>query len=316
MQPPLKIIFAGTPDFAATALQAILTTEHELVTVLTQPDRPAGRGRKLSPGPVKALAVSRGLTVYQPVSLKAADVQAKLRELNADLMVVVAYGLILPAQILTMPRYGCINIHASLLPRWRGAAPIQRAILAGDDETGITIIQMDEGLDTGDMLLEVPCTIRSDDTAATLHDRLASMGADSILKAIDLIASQKTTPTKQCDELSTYAPKIEKDEARINWDDAAVDIDRMVRAFNPFPVAFTFLSDGSRLRIWQTELVSGNESSKPGTVISVGDNGIDVATGEGVIRLLTIQAAGRRAMAVKDFQNASDIDVGTVFGDL
>ena len=238
--PPLKIIFAGTPDFAASALSALIESEHDVVAVYTQPDRPAGRGRKLRASPVKELALKHDIPVLQPEKLKDAETHDVLRSFNADVMIVAAYGLILPQAVLDIPRLGCLNIHASLLPRWRGAAPIQRAIAAGDKESGITIMQMDAGLDTGDILLLSHCPINDNDNGGDLHDRLAEMGASSILEALKDIESGNTKPIKQDDALATYAHKLDKKEAIINWKDSAENIERLIRAFNPWPVAFTY----------------------------------------------------------------------------
>lgn len=298
----MKIIFAGTPDFAATALQALLDSEHEVSAVYTQPDRPAGRGRKLTASPVKTLALGHGIPVYQPLSLKDEAEQQLIREHKADLMVVVAYGLLLPKAVLDAPRLGCINIHASLLPRWRGAAPIQRAIQSGDSETGVTIMQMDVGLDTGDMLYTVTTPIGTEDTAASLHDRLAQLGADAAVETISLIEQGRAEPQKQDDNLASYAHKLDKAEAEIDWSLPAIEIDRLVRAFNPWPVAQTSY-DGNKLRIWQAKAVDEHKRAQPGTIIAASKQGIDVATGEGVLRLLQLQKAGSKAMDAAAFLN-------------
>ncbi|HEB58214.1 MAG TPA: methionyl-tRNA formyltransferase [Gammaproteobacteria bacterium] len=308
MSTPLKIIFAGTPDFATTILAALLDSPHEIVAVYTQPDRPAGRGRKLRPGPVKTLALQHDLPVAQPESLRDPAAQQTLAALDADVMVVVAYGLLLPPAVLETPRLGCLNIHASLLPRWRGAAPIQRAILAGDRETGITIMQMDAGLDTGPMLLRVPCAITETDTGGTLHDRLASLGARAILDVLDRLDSGELQPEPQDDALATWADKIAKDEARLDWSRPASELDRVVRAFNPWPVAFTTAPLGGetvRLRIWQarpgTDHGTDHTDATPGTVLDTGAAGITVACGEGVLTVTRLQAPGSRAMSADDF---------------
>lgn len=300
----LKIIFAGTPEFAARHLQALLQSEHQIVAVYTQPDRPAGRGKKLQASPVKELALERSIEIQQPLSLKNSEAQAVLAAYHADLMVVVAYGLLLPAAVLETPRIGCINVHASLLPRWRGAAPIQRAIEAGDTETGITIMQMDVGLDTGDMLSTHTCPILPRDTAEDLHDRLAEIGPPALLQTLQQLQQGSLQPERQDDSLATYAHKLSKDEALINWSVPASEIDRRVRAFNPFPVAFTTL-DGENLRIFQTEIHSGTHNSKPGTLLQT-DKELVVACGENTsLSLLTVQLPGKKAMAVRDLLNGS-----------
>jgi methionyl-tRNA formyltransferase len=299
---PLRVVFAGTPEFAARALAALLDSQHEVVAVYTQPDRPAGRGRKLAPSPVKQLAEARGLPVYQPPSLRDEAALQELRRLRPDVMVVAAYGLLLPPAVLQLPRFGCLNIHASLLPRWRGAAPIQRAILAGDSETGITIMQMDEGLDTGPMLLKKRCPIRPDDTAATLHDRLAELGAEAIVEALDHIESLQPEP--QDDSQATYAAKLRKEEAIIDWSRSAAYLDRMVRAFNPWPVAQT-RARGKTLRIWAARPLdqAPPAGTAPGTVLQADKAGIDVACGEGVLRLTRLQPAGGKPMDAAAFLN-------------
>jgi methionyl-tRNA formyltransferase len=299
----MKIIFAGTPQFAATTLQALLASEHEIVAVYTQPDRPAGRGQKLQASPVKELAQQHQLPICQPQTLRQENEQTLLKNWQADLMIVVAYGLIIPKAVLETPKFGCINVHASLLPRWRGAAPIQRAILAGDAETGVTIMQMDEGLDTGSMLYKVTTPIANSDTSQTLHDRLATLGATALLKTLTELSTMQSET--QIDADSCYAKKITKEEAAINWQDSAVNIDRLVRAFNPWPIAYSALEEKT-LRIWQTEVINTttNEHTEPGTIIRVEKTGIDVATGEGVLRLLKIQLPGGKCLAVQDVLNA------------
>ncbi len=301
---PLKVIFAGTPEFAAQALQALLDSEHQVVAVYTQPDRPAGRGRKLTPSPVKLLALEHGIDLYQPQTLKNETVQQGLKELNADVMVVVAYGLLLPEPVLEAPRLGCINIHASLLPRWRGAAPIQRAILAGDEESGITIMQMDKGLDTGDMLVKEAIPILPDDTAQTLHDRLATTGAKASIVALNQLRDGTASPEKQDDKQANYARKLSKAEALIDWQNSAIEIERLVQAFNPWPVAQTGY-EGKMMRIWNAQAFGDRATTvQPGQIISGGKEGIDVATGDGVLRILRAQLPGGKPLAAVDLLNA------------
>jgi len=313
----LRIIFAGTPDFSVPPLKALIDSPHEVVGVYTQPDRPAGRGRKLTPSPVKACAIEHGIPVYQPEKLRSSEDQQPLIDLNADLMVVVAYGIILPKVVLDSPRLGCINIHASLLPRWRGAAPIQRAILAGDQETGITIMQMDVGLDTGDMLLKKICPITPTDTGSSLHDRLSTMGAEALMEALPGIAGESLQAEKQDDSQSNYAEKLQKSEAIINWGKSAREIQAQVSAFNSWPVAQTpvdIKQDGNpqMLRIWRAEVVEG-ASDTPGKVLSCDKQGFDIATGEGHLRLLQIQMPGKKPMDAASFVNAHDLS-GMILG--
>ena len=315
----MRIIYAGTPDFSVAGLQALISSGHEVVAVYTQPDRPAGRGRGMHESPVKQLAVLNNIPVYQPESLKDKNAQDEILALAADLMIVTAYGLLLPPAVLTMPRLGCINIHASLLPRWRGAAPIQRAILAGDKTTGITIMQMDEGLDTGDMLAVAECEINDEDTGSTLHDKLMVLGAATLLAALPAIAEGSQSAIKQNDETACYAAKLSKAEAKINWQLSAVEIQRAIRAYNAWPVAFCQYEKNARpakLRLWQAELCIDEISvgdAAPGTVIAESVAGIDVATLAGVLRITELQAEGKRRMLVADFLNANTL-VNQVLG--
>jgi methionyl-tRNA formyltransferase len=294
----MRLIFAGTPEFAATALQALLQAGHDILLVLTQPDRPAGRGMQLRLSSVKTVALQHGLPVAQPQSLKDAEAQAQLRALDADLMIVAAYGLILPQSVLDIPRLGCLNIHASLLPRWRGAAPIQRALLAGDAETGITIMQMDAGLDTGAMLLRKSLAIAPVDTAQTLHDKLAALGSIAIVEALDLLQQHQLVPQAQDEALATYAAKISKDEARIDWNQPAAKIERAVRAYNPVPGAVA-MRNGEPLKLWTAQAASGQDA--PGTVLAADKDGILVACGDGALRVTELQRAGGKRLDVAQF---------------
>ncbi|MGE6263498.1 methionyl-tRNA formyltransferase [Aeromonas media] len=299
----LKLIFAGTPDFAARHLAALLSSDHEVVAVYTQPDKPAGRGQKLTASPVKDLALAHDLPVYQPASLRNEEAQVELAALGADLMVVVAYGLILPKAVLDTPRLGCLNVHGSLLPRWRGAAPIQRAIWAGDAETGVTIMQMDVGLDTGAMIRKVSCTIASDETSASLYDKLAELGPQALVDTLDAMAAGDTTAEAQDDALANYAQKLSKEEARIDWSMEAVAIERCIRAFNPWPISWFEVADQT-IKVWQAEVIDSDHGQPVGTLLKADKQGIDVATGKGVLRLRTLQPPGKKAMSVPDLLNS------------
>ncbi len=300
----LQLVFAGTPEFAARHLQALLDSRHRLLAVYTQPDRPAGRGKKLQGSPVKQLAEEAGLSLRQPSSLRDPAEQQALAALAPDLMVVVAYGLILPQAVLDIPRFGCLNVHASLLPRWRGAAPIQRAIEAGDRETGITIMQMDAGLDTGDMLAAVRCPIERDTTAGSLHDDLAELGAGLLVQVLDDLARYRRGSRPQEDDLATYAGKIRKEEAAVDWQRSAEELDRAVRAFNPFPVSHSHLG-GERVRIWQARPAgSAALPEPPGTILSASRSGILVNCGRGQLLIQRLQLAGGRALTAEQVLNS------------
>ena len=330
----MRIVYAGTPEFAVPALQALLASAHEVVAVYCQPDRPAGRGRKLTFGAVKQVAVEAGIPVEQPLSLKAVEEQDKLRAYAPDVLIVAAYGLILPQVVLDIPRYGCLNIHGSLLPRWRGAAPIHRAIQIGDTETGVTIMQMAAGLDTGDMLYKVVCPITATDGGQSIHDKLAALGASALLHTLDLLEAGKLQPEVQDDTLANYAHKLTKAEAQIDWTQSAAVIDRTIRAFDAYPVAFT-LYEGQPLRFFASAVketppslpLSGEEqrkkdapscpspdkgrlggvSSPLGTVIAESKSGIDIATGDGIVRILSLQLPGGKRLTAEQFLNGRSL---------
>ena len=300
---PLRIVFAGTPPFAALHLEALLNSpDTEVIAVYTQPDRPAGRGKKLAPSAVKELALRHNLPVYQPLSLRNDQAQAELQALDADVMVGVAYGLILPQAVLDTPRLGCINVHASILPRWRGAAPIQRAIQAGDRETGVTIMQMDAGLDTGAMLTIARCPIVADETAATLHDRLAAIGAPALLSTLQALANDTAQPVPQDDSQTCYAAKIDKAEAAIDWQKPAIELDRLIRAFNPAPMAYAELH-GERIKIHRAQ-PSGSTAAAPGTLVEVTREAFTVACGSNTsLQLTLLQLPGGKPLNCAELLN-------------
>ena len=302
MSAPLKIIFAGTPDFAARHLDALLVSEHQVVGVFTQPDRPAGRGNKLTPSPVKLLAQAHDIPVFQPKSLKPEENQHLVADLQADIMVVVAYGLILPKAVLAMPRLGCINVHGSLLPRWRGAAPIQRSLWAGDSETGVTIMQMDVGLDTGDMLHKLSCPITAEDTSASLYEKLAQLGPQGMLLTLDLLASGNARPEVQDEALVSYAEKLSKEEARLNWSLSAAQLERCIRAFNPWPMSY-FMIEEQPVKVWQATVLP-HQNKQPGEIVHADKQGIQIATADGVLNLVSLQPAGKKAMSAQDLLNS------------
>lgn len=306
-------MFAGTPEFAVPTLQALLQTEHEIVGVYTQPDRPAGRGRQSQSSPIKQLAEHRRLPIFQPSTLKDAEAAATLQRSRPEAMIVVAYGLLLPPAILAIPRLGCINVHASLLPRWRGAAPIQRAIEAGDETTGVTIMQMERGLDTGPMLARAVTTIGDDDTSASLHDRLAAIGAQLLVATLTALSRGEATPQVQDDGAATYAAKIRKEEGVLDWSLPSALLARKVRAFNPWPSAFTYLCR-EPLRVWRAT-VGGVTRAAPGTIVNIAADAIEVATGDGVLRLIEVQAAGGKRQAAASFVNGHALAIGDRLGD-
>lgn len=304
----LKILFAGTPDFAVPTLKALIEAGHELRAVYTQPDRPAGRGRKLTASPIKEIATSLGLSVLQPATLRDEEAVETLHRQGADLMVVAAYGLLLPQSVLDTPLLGCVNVHASLLPHWRGAAPIQRCILAGDRQSGATIMRMAAGLDKGPMYLKRSIPLDARETGGSLHDKLAELGASALMEALPGIADGTLIPEPQDDAKATYAKKLGKEEAWVDWTRSAVELDRMVRAFNPWPVAQTRLGE-TRLRVWGSEVAGGEAGTEPpGRVLVTGKRGIDVATGEGLLRLTRLQLPGKRPMTAAEFLNAHRLE--------
>ena len=294
----MRVIFAGTPDFAASALAALIEAGHEILVVLTQPDRPKGRGMKLTPSPVKTLALQHNLPVWQPENLKDVSIQQQLRDLQADVMVVAAYGLLLPAAVLNIPEHGCLNIHASLLPRWRGAAPIQRAIEAGDVESGVCIMQMDVGLDTGDVLLSRNTPITDDTTAAQLHDALAVIGAEAIVEALAKLPELVAVPQPEAGV--TYAQKLSKADAEIDWALGAKQIHNKIRALNPVPGAWSNLN-GQVIKVWASSVVEMSSTAVEGSIVVADKQGIAVQTGEGVVLITELQASGSKRMAAAAF---------------
>jgi methionyl-tRNA formyltransferase len=309
----MRIVFAGTPEFAAEHLKALIDSPYEVVAVYTQPDRPAGRGQKLMPSAVKQLAEDNGIQVLQPPTLRNAEAQAELAALKPDLMVVVAYGLILPQAVLDLPRLGCINSHASLLPRWRGAAPIQRAVEAGDSESGVTVMRMEAGLDTGPMLLKVTTPISASDTGGSLHDRLAEMGPPAVLQAVAGLADGTLQGEVQDDSLATYAHKLNKDEARLDWNRPAVELERLIRAFNPWPICHSTLH-GEAVKVLAASLSTA--SGAPGTVLDASKDGLIVACGEQALCLTRLQLPGGKALNFSDLFNSrrEKFATGTVLG--
>lgn len=311
----MKVIFAGTPEFAVPSLAQLLQSRHDVIAVYTQPDRPAGRGRKLTPSPVKQLALQHDLAVFQPPSLRDAAVQEQLQALDADIMVVVAYGLLLPEAVLTATPHGCVNVHPSLLPRWRGAAPLQRTILAGDTHTGVATMKLDAGMDTGPLYFVEETTVKPLETSGELHDRLAVVGAALLVNTLDQIESSALQPTPQRHEGVTHAQKITKAEAALDWQRSALELQHAVCGFNPWPVAHTGYHD-QRLRIWQAVVIDASSQQAPGTVIAATKEGIDVVTGDGVLRLLKLQLPGGKPLTAAEFLNREQqFVVGEVFSE-
>ncbi len=295
-----RVIFAGTPAFAAQHLNALLSSRHQVVGVFTQPDRPSGRKQQLTSSPVKVVAEQNHVAVFQPENLHSAESTKIITRLQPDIIIVVAYGLILPKTILTLPRFGCINVHGSLLPRWRGAAPIQRALWAGDKKTGITIMQMDAGLDTGDMLYNVSCSIAPDETSATLYNKLAQLGPEALLNTLDLIAQGKVRADPQNEELVTYAEKLNKKEAQLNWNLSAIQLERCIRAFNPWPGSYFILAN-QYIKVWQAQALPAINATPQGTIIRADKNGIQIATADGILNITHLQPAGKNTMPASDF---------------
>ena len=301
---PLKIVFAGTPEFAAGHLQTLIDSEHEVIAVYTQPDRPAGRGKKLQPSPVKVLALNHSLPVYQPPHLKSAEEHSQLMELKLDIMIVVAYGLILPQTIIDIPSFGCLNVHASILPRWRGAAPIQHAIWAKDTESGVTIMQMDVGLDTGDMLNIATTEITPRDTASSLHDRLLTLGQSALLHTLSAITFDALTPQKQEDSKSTYARKLEKHDGLLNWQHSAEDLDFQIRALTPWPGCYSFIGD-IRFKVWNAQVIAHVGNEIPGTILETSSSGILIACQPNALLLTELQMPGKKRLKASDVLNSN-----------
>lgn len=300
---PLNIIFAGTPDFAARHLQALINSEHNVIGVYSRPDKPAGRGKKLQASPVKHLALDHNIPIFQPKSLKDEQAQAELASLNADIIVVVAYGLILPKIVLNTPKLGCINVHGSILPRWRGAAPIQRALWAGDTETGVTIMQMDIGLDTGDMLLKTQLPIQDNDTSASLYEKLANQGPNALIEVLAGLAKGEIIAEKQDESQANYADKLSKEEAELDWGKSAQQLWLEIRAFNPWPISH-FPHQNASIKVREAKISQSESQATPGTVISAGKEGIDIATGAGILTLLNMQLPGKKPLNVSDILNS------------
>ncbi|VAX77066.1 Methionyl-tRNA formyltransferase [Serratia symbiotica] len=303
MPDSLRVIFAGTSEFAMLHLDALLSSEHQIVGVFTQPDRPAGRGNKIKASSVKLLAERHHLPVFQPESLRSEESQQLVAKLYADVMIVVAYGVLVPKKVLDIPHFGCINVHGSLLPRWRGAAPIQRSLLAGDKETGVTIMQMAVGLDTGDMIHKIACPIEAMDTTASLYAKLAVFGQQGLLKVLELLVMGGLKREVQNEAQITYARKLSKEEARLDWSLSAVQLERCIRAFNPWPVSY-FIVDGQPVKVWQATVLMETAYAEPGTIIHVDKHGIRVSTVNGVLNLIQLQLAGKKPMLSRDLLNA------------
>lgn len=312
----MRIIFMGTPDFAVPSLLAILEAGHQVVSVVTQPDRPKGRGKQMTPPPVKVAALEHNLPVFQPEKVRTDEALQHLESLQADLLVTAAYGQILPERLLNMPRLGAVNVHASLLPRYRGGAPIHRCIINGEDESGVTIMRMVKALDAGDMITQVRVSIAKEDTVGTLHDKLAAAGAKLLLETLPMMEAGTHTETPQDHELSTYAPNLTRDDERIDWSKKADQIYNQVRGLNPWPVAFTTWN-GNVLKVWWTEITDGQAvtGKPPGTVLRSSENGIEVQTGQGILAIKELQPAGKRKMTAEELLRGQTLEAGTQLGD-
>ena len=300
---PLRIVFAGTPEFGLPCLEALHSPAHELIALYTQPDRPAGRGQRMHYSAIKTWGLAHHLPLYQPINFKSPETVAELAALAPDLIVVIAYGLILPKSVLVIPRLGCVNVHASLLPRWRGASPIQQALLTGDNETGVTIMQMDVGMDTGDCFLQSICRIESTDTSASLHQRLSVLAPEPLLRTIDALAKGEARPVQQTEEGVTYAPKIQKQDAAIQWDQPASVLDRHIRGYSPWPVAYTQI-DSINIRIYQAHPIEQISDHPPGTILDINPKGLLVNTGHGVLCITCLQFPGGKPITLSDYINA------------
>ncbi|MDF1758426.1 MAG: methionyl-tRNA formyltransferase [Legionellaceae bacterium] len=313
MKKSLRIVFAGTPDFGIPCLEGLLKSDHELVAVYTQPDRPSGRGRKLQSPAVKIWAEENSIPVYQPLNFKNQIDVDELAALTPDVIVVIAYGLILPTKVLNIPMYGCINVHASILPKWRGASPIQHAILNGDLETGVTIMQMDKGMDTGDFYTIETCPIHTDDTTSILHDRLAKIATDPLLKTLEKIANHQAVATQQDGSQATYSPKITKEDAKINWQQSAKEINQRIRAFSPWPLAFTATPEQA-FQVLKAEVINEKNSSLPGTIVSISKKGMLINTNLGSLLITELRFPGKKTISISDYLNSSrtQLQVGMI----
>lgn len=310
----MRIVYMGTPDFAVPCLEAIIKQNHQVVGVVTQPDRPKGRGKKMQPPPVKVTAEAHGLPVYQPEKIKTPEFLELLKELSPELIVVVAYGKILPVDVLNLPPLGCVNVHASILPKYRGSAPIHWSIINGEQETGVTTMYMNEGMDTGDMILTSVTGITETDTVGSLHDRLATMGAELLAKTLTLIADGKAPRTPQNDAEATYAPMLKKEHELVHWQQSAQKIKNHIHGLNPWPGSYTTVGD-KVLKLWQAELITGNTKEEPGTIVDTKDNKLVVQTGEGLLAITELQLQGGKRLSSRDFLCGQKVSIGMKLGD-